>query len=295
MDHEIMSSYKYVLYIDEAGDDGLTKIRPIDANGASEWLILSGYLIRAEHENSCRDWLDSISDKIQCQSPIIHFRELSPMKGTRAAELLASHPARAFVVASNKKNMRGYRNERAAQAGGKQWFYNWLVRVLLERVTEFCLRDCASTPRSEDKVKILFSKRGGHSYGQTKAYLEWLRLQRDPVLKKRKIDFRFLSFQLIDYIPHYQDPGLQCSDIIASAVFRALNIENKNRSIDAATKLAPIMARDEFNEIRDFGLVLQPTNPQILTLTAEQAEIFLHYGFSKRETAQDRGRFDQKR
>ncbi|WP_215263409.1 DUF3800 domain-containing protein [Epibacterium ulvae] len=290
-----MNSYKYILYIDEAGDDGLTKVRPIDPNGASEWLLLSGYLIRAEHEKSCRLWLDNISADIQSQSNVIHFRKLSPTKGTRAAELLAKYPARAFIIASNKKNMRGHENERAAQAGGKQWFYNWLVRILLERVTEFCLQDCSEMPTEDDKIKVLFSKRGGHSYGQTKAYLEWLRLQSNPVLNKRKIDFRFLSYKLVDYVPHYQEAGLQCSDIVASAFFRALNTENKRRNIDSAKRLSPIMARNAFNEISDFGLVLQPTNPKDLTLSKEQAEIFLHYGFSERATAQNRGRFDQKR
>ena len=28
--------YEYVLYIDEAGNDGLARIKPIDKNGASE-------------------------------------------------------------------------------------------------------------------------------------------------------------------------------------------------------------------------------------------------------------------
>lgn len=288
-----MSSYSYVLYIDEAGDDGLTKVKPVDQNGASEWLLLSGYLIRAKYENSCRNWLDEIASDIQSRSSVIHFRKLSQKKGNRAAELLATHPARAFVVASNKKNMRGYKNERAATAGGKQWFYNWLVRVLLERVTEFCRHDCDDNPTSEDKIKVLFSKRGGHSYGQTKAYFEYLRLQSNPVLNKRQIDFRFLSFQLIDYVPHYQEAGLQCADIVASALYRALNIESKIRRVDAATKLSPILARDGMNEIRDFGLVLQPTNPSVLSLSPEQAEIFLHYGFSEKATAQDRGRFDR--
>jgi hypothetical protein len=37
----VMSSlskpYEYVLYIDEAGDDGLKRVRPIDGAGATEW------------------------------------------------------------------------------------------------------------------------------------------------------------------------------------------------------------------------------------------------------------------
>lgn len=41
-------TYGYIAYIDEAGDPGLNKVRPIDANGASEWLILSAVVIKAE-------------------------------------------------------------------------------------------------------------------------------------------------------------------------------------------------------------------------------------------------------
>ncbi|MCJ8334993.1 MAG: DUF3800 domain-containing protein [Epibacterium sp.] len=271
--------YKYVLYIDEAGDDALNKVQPLDPNGASEWLILAGYLIRAEHEADCRDWLNGIAEDINSHSRVIHFRKLSPRKGNRAAELLATHPSRAVIVASNKKNMRGYRNERAAKAGGKQWFYNWLVRILLERVTDFCNQDCDGKPTADHKIKVLFSQRGGHSYGQTKAYFEWLRLQRSPVLNKRNIDFRYLSFQLIDYVPHYLEAGLQCADIVASAAFRAVNADSPKQSVEAALNLSPIIARNELKETKDFGLVLQPTRASELNLSPKQAELFIRYGF----------------
>ncbi|MEY8882809.1 DUF3800 domain-containing protein [Donghicola sp. XS_ASV15] len=290
-----MNNYKYVLYIDEAGDDGLSKVKPLDENGATEWLVISGYLVRSKHEHSIQFWLDDISKEINSQSRVIHFRKLSPTKGKRAAELLAKKSARAFVVASNKKNMRGYRNVRAEQAGGKQWFYNWLVRILLERVTEFCSLDCGGSPDENSKIKIVFSKRGGHSYGQTKAYLEWLKIQSNPVLNKRRVDFRFLKFPLIDYVPHYLEAGLQCSDIVASAFYRSINIDGKSQNIEAAQNLRRILARGETKEIKDSGLVLLPSDPRVLSLTEEQASIFQYYGFSKRETAQDRGRFDQKR
>ena len=50
--------YDYVLFIDEAGDDGLTRVKPIDPDGASEWLVISGVLVRAEDEGQTRErWL----------------------------------------------------------------------------------------------------------------------------------------------------------------------------------------------------------------------------------------------
>jgi hypothetical protein len=33
--------YHYVVYIDEAGDDGLKAVKPLSRPGSSEWLILS--------------------------------------------------------------------------------------------------------------------------------------------------------------------------------------------------------------------------------------------------------------
>ena len=41
----------YIVYIDEAGDPGLAKVRPLDPNGASEWLTLGAVVIRARVED----------------------------------------------------------------------------------------------------------------------------------------------------------------------------------------------------------------------------------------------------
>jgi hypothetical protein len=42
--------YGYIAYVDEAGDPGLNKVRPIDENGASEWLVLSAVVMKAKRE-----------------------------------------------------------------------------------------------------------------------------------------------------------------------------------------------------------------------------------------------------
>lgn len=277
-------SYNYVLYIDEAGDDGLSRVFPVDPNGASEWLLLSGYLIRADEEHNTGRLLGEIMRDINCQASTLHYRKLGPTKQLRAAELLCSKPARSFVVASNKKNMRGYHNPRAAQAGGSQWFYNWLIRILLERVTDFCSTLSQGKPSKQDKIKIVFSKRGGHSYGQTKAYLQLCRYQARPYLDRRQIDFRFISYRLIDYVPHYQEAGLQFADIVASAFYQALNPHDRRGWTNEPAKvLRPLTARDELGRIKDFGLVLQPINYRKIGLNKIQKELLVYYGFSAGE------------
>lgn len=133
--------YEYILYIDEAGDDGLKRVRPIDPVGGSEWLVIGGLLVRSNNEEAVPGWVKEVRHLIGAkQGPALHFRNLSPAKKKAACDMLTTKQAVCFSVCSNKKNMRGWRNDRAAVMGGKQWFYNFCVRFLMERVTDLCLR-----------------------------------------------------------------------------------------------------------------------------------------------------------
>ena len=42
----IMPKIGYIAYIDESGDDGIRRVRPIDPGGASEWFVISAFVIR---------------------------------------------------------------------------------------------------------------------------------------------------------------------------------------------------------------------------------------------------------
>lgn len=274
--------YEYIAYIDEAGDDGLTRVLPIDDNGASEWLVLSAYLIRKENENNVVDWLRHIRNDINArQGPALHYRNLSPTKRQRACELLSKKPARSFIVCSNKKNMRGWKNENAASRGGKQWFYNFLIRIIMERITKFCMLDSAERFQEPRTIKIVFSERGNHSYPQTKAYLELLRNQAingNTYLTKHEVRHQTLRPDLVEHFPYTQRAGLQMADITASAFFQACNTLSQKWNVDPAKALAPIMAKEN-NSVADFGLVLQPTDPRKAKLNSDQKIIFKQYGY----------------
>lgn len=271
--------YDYVLFIDEAGDDGLARVKPIDADGSSEWLIIAAVLVRAEDEAICRTWLDEIRTAVNAlQSPTLHFRKLSPTKQLRAAELMAAREVRLFSVCSNKRNMRGHRNDRAEKAGGKQWFYNWIVRILMERATNYCLLNSLRKLGRPGKIKVLFSARGGHSYGQTKAYWEWLRASGKPFLNRHQIKFEVLSFGLVDYVPHYMHAGLQLADIVASAFYQAVEINSPRWSTGPAIALGQAMARSK-GLVADTGLVLQPHRIDDIALVEGQKDFFSHFGY----------------
>ena len=51
-----MSPVGYIAYIDEAGDTGLKNIRASEKPGASEWLVMSAVLVRAEREAEVDNW-----------------------------------------------------------------------------------------------------------------------------------------------------------------------------------------------------------------------------------------------
>ncbi len=134
---------KFGAYIDESGDTGLEEVkRPNRTKGASEWLVLSCFLVRESDDHKCLGWVqETLSKFTNNQSKSLHFADLIPVKKKIACEDAAKRSGRYFIVASNKKNMEDYENERAAAASGDKgtaWLYWWLSRLLLERVTEYC-------------------------------------------------------------------------------------------------------------------------------------------------------------
>ncbi len=274
--------YEYIVYIDEAGDDGLRKVRPIDPDGASEWLCLGAILIRKKYESELVGWVKEIREDINAkQGPALHYKNLSPTKRRRVLELLSKLPCRAFCVASNKKNMRGYDNSRASRRGGRNWFYNFCVRLLLERVTALCLSDALKYNTPSKHLKIVFSLRGGHSYGETKAYLELLRGQsasQSTYLSKREIKFEVIRYSLIEYLPHFNNAGLQLADAVSSSVYQAVEANGPNWDVQPAMALYKILAKER-GQVKDFGIVLQPTPPWKGQLTKQQKIIFEHYGY----------------
>ena len=134
-------------------------------------------------------------------------------------------PVRIFTVASNKKNMRRHQNERAGKIPSKQWFYNWLVRILMERLTDWCLRYSQKHKLPRRHVKLMFSQSGGHSYSQTAAYHELLKVQGQSgtYLKKWVPRSEVMSMHLVEAHPHYAFAGLQLADIAASSFYQAVD------------------------------------------------------------------------
>lgn len=275
--------YGYIAYIDEAGDPGLTRVRPLDENGASEWLVLNAVVMKASREERVVEWVDKIRTDIGVtQRRHLHYRDLSPTRKLAVATSMSSLPIRAFAICSNKKNMRGYSNPRAAKMPSQQWFYNWCVRLLLERVTAFCEDRTVLDHGKRAMIKIEFSRRGGHHYSQTRAYHYYLGFQQEGdkiFLQKREPVTKMLSTDLMEDHPHYSRAGLQLADAVASAFYQAIDCLGPGKwELAPAKALSDVMAKEN-GTTKDFGVALFPTPPWKAKLTPEQRQIFEYYGY----------------
>lgn len=286
------TDYKYVAYIDEAGDDGLKKIRPFDESGSSEWLMISGVVVKASREEEVSQWVDDIISGLwRYKGKGLHFKNLNENKKLFVCEQLATLSARYFVVCSNKKNMKGYNNPLAAEVPSQCWFYNWMTRLLLERITDFVAWHSVKEYGSPQKLKIEFSSRGGLSYSQMSAYFRWISYQgENTFLRFGKIHWDTISYELLKVYPHYERAGLQLADIVASAFFKAAD-KYSTGSCDPrfAKALRPRVAkyRDRPSEnAAGYGVKLIPSLKGA-KLLQEQQDIFRYYGYPSQWWAPD--------
>ena len=133
--------YEYVAFIDESGDPGLSKVKPVDKKGSSEWLIVAAVVTSKRYEVDVDDWVRDIASRIRNhQSKHLHFADLNPANKLMACQQILSRPVRLFCVASNKKNMKGFTNPFAdLRSLDKNWFYCWMTRLLIERISHFVM------------------------------------------------------------------------------------------------------------------------------------------------------------
>jgi hypothetical protein len=281
--------YSYVVFIDEAGDPGIERVRPIDDPGASEWLVVGATLIEATNELKPVEWIRSTLDAIGAQRKTeLHFRDLHDWQKPLACQEIARLPVNLFAMLSNKKNMRQHRNEPAAAKGSpqhsKQYFYNFCCRILLERVTDCVLQHSLRVYGEPRLVKVIFSRRDGHSYGHTFAYNEMLKLQAragTTVLSKRTIRWEVMNYSLLSNEPPRSVAGLQLADIVASAFYQAVDVLPPTLwNPDNARLLKPRVAISQ-GSYENCGVTFAPWNYYEAELLPQQIDIFEFYGFHR--------------
>ena len=277
--------YSYLAFIDEAGDPGLHKVKPRDPDGASEWMTLGAVIINASDEDNVVQWVKDIRAQVRDnQGPALHFRNLSDERKRLAVAKTIEFPMGGIAVVSHKPNMRRHLNPRAAAyLTPRGWFYNWMVRLVLERVTEVVHHHSIRKYGEPRTVKLVFSERGGVLYDWIQAYLQILKKQAEnstTYLKKGEIKPSVLNTKLLEVVPSSGSAGCQIADIFASAFHCAADANGNRWNTVPAKLLRPRMLKKSGSHA-GFGVTLQPT-PFFRTrnlLSQKQKEIFHYYGY----------------
>lgn len=285
-------THHYTLFIDEAGDDKVERLKPETPDGNSEWLCLGGYLVRAKVETDLDRRRDEILKAIgQKPGGVLHFRNLKPASRALAAQTLASkgNPARGFVVCSCKQTMLNHHNSRAAAASSNQrdYLYNFVARLLLERVTGFVATDAQRHGIEKPVLRIVMASRRGHHFGQFKAYIQQLIHQATAgttFLSTRQIVAEVLRYNLIDRAPASRLAGLQLADVLVSAFFQSIEQASPHHADKVALPLRPLMAERRTASGRSVrrngeGVTFYPDRQAVHLLTPEQATFFEHFGY----------------
>jgi len=278
-----MPEVGWVVYIDEAGDCGRSNFRPEHRNGNSEWLVLGAVLIRAERDREVVGWTRSILDRMpRRRLTHLHFRDLTGPEKEIACHSLADLPVRCFAMLSHKRNMRGYRNLRAekAKVNRTSWFYVWMIRLLIEEVTEYCLRKSIREYKEPKTVRVELSTRGGLSAADIGEYFEYTRNQSRMGLlhiSHRQPKWEVLDPILIEEHPNKMRAGLQLADVVASAFFRAVERNSQGKTDTRyARLLRPRVCFDASGRYIGHGVKVFP--PFVMQrLPPEQRAIFDFY------------------
>jgi hypothetical protein len=269
------------VYIDEAGDPGV-KAKANDKPSVNDWFVLSAVVVRASRDADVVDWVSDMVEAVRGRGANgIHYRNLSDTNRERVSRMLGRKPVRIFTVASQKDSMRNHENAKLGRANDRE-FYNWCLRLLFERITEWCYWKCLYENLDIAPAQIVFSERGGHDYEALQVYLSRLRAQTltgNLVLKKRGIAPGIIFPELCTVRPHANVAGLQLADIAASAFFQASCSISPRHNIEPAKALKARLARRfEKGTPAKFGLLLLPF-PHQGDIAVSDRPIFKHCGY----------------
>lgn len=211
----------FVAYIDEAGDEGLGKLKLPGPTGQSRWLAIGGILVRQEHDAHLPEWRDEVMALFPGKSRRdLHFRDLNHHQKVAATEHLSSKTFGVCCVCSNKITLcdGGALFKRFTQKG---YLYNYLTRYLLERLTS-AVRAVADATGQRASLSVVFSRRGGTDYQSMRDYLILMRDGRERIRPVRSIDWSVFSPDDIKVENHSRWAGLQLADVATSATAAGL-------------------------------------------------------------------------
>ena len=286
----------YHIYCDESGDQALRTT-------ASDFFLYSAVVVDTRREPDLPRWVERINQRRRhWHGQPLHFSALDERTKLWGARFIGKLPLRCFVIISNKRNMIGYRNTRAEMAADvriyrddgtsfttlqrrKLWYPHIVLKVLLERATEWCqirgMRDYGE-PRP---VSITIAQRGGFYLDKFKLYLterdrrnyEWGTGRLPGYLA-----WSVVNPDLITTAPAQNLAGLQLADMVAGSFYRA--VDGRGRGVcdrRFALNLGWRIARKgKWRRIESWGVTGLPWKLWEAHLSPDQEELFRLFGYT---------------
>lgn len=174
-------------------------------------------------------------------------------------------------------------NNTNIQNGDKHWFYWWLTRLLLERITKFCAAQNCKNNTPHDKLRIIFSKRGGMKYDDFTNYLYRLRMQdtnNSIHLYQGSIVTEIIDINEVAVFGHKERAGLQLTDCVAGAFYKSVELNNNKCIPDYALALRNRMySKGLKGQQKYIGHGIKPV-PKFSDMNLHEAQksVFRNYG-----------------
>lgn len=268
------------MYIDEAGDPGVRDGLAY-RDGRHEWMCVSAVVTRTSRDAELVEWIRELRAAANStQAGSLHFHKINKARRLPVCEALAGLPCKAFTVASHKTNLREYANPRlrAMIKGGT--FYNWCLRLLLERVTAWVEQWQRANLGHVEPLRAIFGERG-HDWEHFFSYVDRLAMQsktgtlflKGPGLAPELLDRSEWIVERAD-----RNAGVQLADVVASAFYQAANSASPAHDLAPAEALSPIFPRRN-GSAQNYGVTVWPL-PHQAPLPMTDRAIFEIYGYT---------------
>jgi hypothetical protein len=267
------------LYIDEAGDpgvrDGLSFLE-----GRHEWMCVAAVCVRESRADEVVGWVKEMREVAKStQAGALHYHRINRDRREAVCGKLAEKPCRAFVMASHKSNLREYFNPRIGQMISSGTFYNWCMRLLLERVTAWAESWQLENVGSRESMRVVFANRG-HDWEHFFKYVDKLCMQKRTgtlYLKGPGLAVELLDRSDWSVEQAAENAGLQLADVVASAFYQAANTASPAHDMKPALALKPVIPMRD-GSAANVGVTLFPLPAQAAVPTNSQ-RIFEGYGY----------------
>lgn len=210
---------RFTLFIDESGDSGIGVVRSADTSkGASPYMTMGAALILNDSLEAVRETLERV--RIDTGKKEIHCSELNHYQKLFFIREIACHKKRLFGVISYKETLGSYKE---SIGDNSKLYYNKCAQYLLERVGWFM--EANEIP--SDNLDIVFEK-GNFDYGRMQAFLR--KCQRNPA-HSMTARLRHIKVGNIAVKTKGEEPLLQVADLVAHALYKCVDKQDKNHFI----------------------------------------------------------------